>query len=268
MNDNRNDDRMRGDPDFGNDELLSGNAPQSALALDDDERLPWLESADDDDDEGGVDTGRLVKFAAFAVGLLLLIVGGIWYTNHRAATADQVAEGGVIPAPAEPYKTEPTDKGGKTFAGTGDSAFAVSEGQNPSAKLGGVDTPVTPAAPSIAVGAVPAVGAAGAAAKPPAAGAGAGTAPSAAAAPAAAVATTGGIGVQVGAYSSQAAAEAGWSRLSSSQASLKGLKHRVLEGRADIGTVYRLQAVATDVAAANALCASLKAGGVACQVKR
>ena len=74
--------------------------------------------------------------------------------------------------------------------------------------------------------------------------------------------------MQVGAYSSQAAAEAGWSRLSSSHDALKGLKHRVVEGSADIGTVYRLQAVAGDVASANALCASLKSSGVACQVKR
>jgi len=41
----------------------------------------------------------------------------------------------------------------------------------------------------------------------------------------------------------------------------------VLQGTADIGTVYRLQAVAPDAAAANALCATLKASGVACQVK-
>lgn len=264
MNDNTNDDRMRDGPDFGADELLSGHAPQPALALDDDERLPWLESADDEDDEGGIDTGRLVKFAAFAVGLLLLIVGGIWYANHRAASADQVAQGGVIPAPAEPYKTEPTDKGGKTFAGTGDSAFAVSEGKNPSAKLGGVDTPVAPASPSIALAGAPAAGAPVAGATPSGAKPQA-PAPSAAAAPAD---VTGGIGVQVGAYSSQATAEAGWSRLSSSQAALKGFKHRVLEGSADIGKVYRLQAVAPDVAAANSLCATLKAAGVACQVKR
>ena len=266
MNDNTNDDRLRDEPDYGADELLSGHAPQPALALDDDERLPWLESADDEDDDGGIDTGRLVKFAAFAVGLLLLIVGGIWYANHRAASADQVAQGGVIPAPAEPYKTEPNDKGGKTFAGTGDSAFAVSEGKNPSAKLGGVDTPVAPASTSVAVASAPAAGAPVAGTTPPGTKAPA-PAPSAVAA-AAPAAVTGGIGVQVGAYSSQATAEAGWSRLSSSQAALKGLKHRVLEGSADIGKVYRLQAVASDVAAANSLCATLKAAGVACQVKR
>jgi hypothetical protein len=45
------------------------------------------------------------------------------------------------------------------------------------------------------------------------------------------------------------------------------VKHRVVQGSADIGTVYRLQAVAPDAAAANALCSQLKAAGIACQVK-
>ncbi|MBC2668311.1 SPOR domain-containing protein [Novosphingobium piscinae] len=230
-------------------EALGVGAPQPALALDDDERLPWLESADDEDEEGAIDTARVARFVAFGVALLALLVGGIWMLNHRSTGPAQVAEGGVIPAPSEPYKSEPADKGGKTFAGTGDSAFAVSEGKNPAAKLGGTETPVASAAPAAAAAAAPAS---------PAAGKGA----------AAAEPASGGVGVQVGAYSSQAAAEAGWSRLSTSHEVLKGLRHRVLEGSADIGTVYRLQAVAADLAAANALCGSLKAAGVACQVKR
>jgi dihydroxyacetone kinase len=41
-----------------------------------------------------------------------------------------------------------------------------------------------------------------------------------------------------------------------------------VEGQADIGKVYRLQAVADDVAAAKRLCDALQSDGVACQVKR
>ena len=41
----------------------------------------------------------------------------------------------------------------------------------------------------------------------------------------------------------------------------------VVEGKADIGTVYRLQALAGDASGANDLCSRLKAAGVACQVK-
>lgn len=228
----------------------AGSAPQSAFPLDEDERLPWLESADDDDDEGVVDTGRLLRFLAIAIALLAAILGGIWFLNHRAG-GKPTPDGGIVQAPSEPYKTEPTDKGGKTFAGTGNSAYAVSEGKGTQAKLAGSELPVA-AAPSPAPSAAPS--------------AKAGTvAPgsTAASAPAAA-----GVGVQVGAYSSEKAAEAGWSRLSSANAALKGVKHRIVEGSADIGTVYRLQAVAGDIAAANALCAELKTAGVACQVKR
>ena len=206
-------------------------APQPGLALDEDERLPWLESADEDDDEGGADSARLVRFALFGLALIALVAGGLWLVGRNSG-GPVVAEGGVIKAPPRPYKEAPAKDGGKTFAGTGDSAFAVSEGTNPTARLGEGTAP----APSIAAGA---------------------NAPEA----------TEGVGVQVGAYKSAADAEAGWTRLSANEA-LKGVKHRVVEGSADIGTVYRLQAVAADVPGANALCASLKAGGIPCQVKR
>ncbi len=210
--------------------------PQSALALDDDERLPWLESADDEDEEADIDSARLVRFAVLGLVVLALVAGALWFINHRAA-APTVAEGGVIAAPAVPYKEAPKDAGGKTYAGTGDSAFAVSAGKNPSANLGDSGGPASSIpAPSLAAGA---------------------NAPE-----------EGGIGVQVGAYTSQSTAEAGWTRLQAANEALKSVRHRVVEGSADIGTVYRLQAVAPDLAAANALCAALKAGGTACQVKR
>jgi hypothetical protein len=217
-------------------EIQEGAAPQ--LALDEDERLPWLESADDDDDAGAVDTARLMRFLVFGVVLLAAIIGGLWLVGHRTGTGPQVADGSVIKAPAEPYKQVPAKTGGKTYAGTGDSAFAVSEGKTTQARLGGGEAPVP--SPTIDVNAADSGDANGAA---------------------------GGVGVQVGAYKSQADAEAGWTRLSGGHDALKGVKHRILQGTADIGTVFRLQAIAPDPAAANALCSTLKASGVACQVK-
>ena len=217
------------------DEVHEGAAPQLALA--EDERLPWLESADDDDDDAGtVDTARLARFILLGVVLLAGILGTLWVVNHRGPAGPEVADGGVIKAPAQPYKQVPANQGGKTYAGTGDSAFAVSEGKTTQARLGGAEAPV----PSPSVDLAP---------------------------DAAGGAVAGGVGVQVGAYKSQADAEAGWTRLSGNTEALKGVKHRVLQGTADIGTVFRLQAVAPDAAAANALCAALKASGVACQVK-
>lgn len=219
------------------------------LALqDEDERLPWLESSDDDDeaDYESNDSTRMLGF--FVMGLIALgvLVGAIWWASRSGGDAVPVADGSTVPAPPGPYKEAPKDPGGKTFDGTGDTSFAVSEGQTRPAQLGGTAAP----APS------PVPAATGAAKVVPIAGASAPAAPG------------GGVGVQVGAFSTKAAAEAGWSRLvSQAGGALSGVSHRVIEGKADNGTIFRLQAVAGDAGAAKALCGSLKAKGIACQVK-
>lgn len=214
------------------------------LALGDDQRLPWLESADDVDLDEPVDngTGRLVAFGAFALILLVALVGGIYWLSHRAAGGSAPADGSLIEASREPYKVAPKDPGGKTFQGTGDASFTVSEGGKPPAVIAG-----SASAPSAAPKPSASASENAAVAAPPAAS---------------------GVGVQIGAFSSNAAAEAAWSKLSSVHEPLKGLSHRVVEGRADIGTVYRLQAVAGDASSANALCSALQSGGLKCQVKR
>ncbi len=212
------------------------------LALGDEERLPWLESVDDGEyDEEGSGSGRLIGLALMGLIVLAALIGGIWYaTNRSSGPAD--ADGSLIEASKEPYKVAPKDPGGKTFAGTGDSSFKVSEGDKPAANLAGSASPAPAARPS---------------AKP-------GAAASSAVAPAAA----GGVGVQIGAFSSNASAEAAWNKLTVNHEALKGLSHRVIEGKADIGTVYRLQAVSPDLSSASTLCQRLQAGGLKCQVKR
>lgn len=209
---------------------------------DEDERLPWLESGDDEDDEGGVDTGRIVGFALFAALALAALVGGIWWFGNRGPDPELIADGSTIEAPAGPYKTAPADPGGKTFEGTGNLAPAVGEGRDTEGRI-------ADAAPRPSVD-VPKPG------------------PTPAPSATASAAPSGGVGVQVGAYSSKEAAEAGWQRLLSQTDKLQGVSHRVVQGRADIGTVYRLQAVPGDAAAASRLCTALKADGVACQVKQ
>ncbi len=229
-------------------------APDAArLNLAEEERLPWLDS--DDDGVPPVDTGRIVGFAGLSLIALAAIVGGIWWVSHRHSEAQlAAADGSTIAAPATPYKEAPKSPGGKTFDGTGDTSFAVSQGQTRQAKLGQGET-APPAGHS-------------AAAKP---GVELAPKPSASAVavvrPAGAEAVASGVGVQVGAFSTQAGAEAAWGRLSARYEALGKLHHRVVEGKADIGTVYRLQAVSPDSGAANALCSGLKAVGLACQVK-
>ncbi len=220
------------------------------LALDDrDEPLPWLDADDDLDEDEGPDAGRILALAVVALVALVMVAGGLWWFNNRQSDQVLAANGAVIEAPVTPYKEQPKQPGGKTFAGTGDSSFAVSEGQSRPARLGaGSDggEPAPAPAPSTAA---------------------ATTAPTGKPATAPAAPASGGIGVQIGAYSSRAAADAAWVRLSAQAGALAGVSHRIVEGRADIGTVYRLQAVAGDTGAANALCSKLKGAGISCQVK-
>ena len=210
---------------------------QLALA-DEDERLPWLEGSDDEagDDYEGNQLASTLRLALIALVALGVIVGGIYWATHRNADQTMIADGSVVPADSGPYKEAPKDPGGKTFDGTGDTSFAVSEGKSKPAQMAASDAP-----------------------KPPA------PTPGASAAPAPA---SGGVGVQVGAFSSKDAAEAGWTKLGGQAGgALSGVSHRVIAGNADNGTIYRLQAVAPDNAAANALCGKLKSAGISCQVK-
>ncbi len=210
---------------------------QLALA-DEDERLPWLEGSDDEagDDYEGNQLASTLRLALIALVALGVIVGGIYWATHRNADQTMIADGSVVPADSGPYKEAPKDPGGKTFDGTGNTSFAVSEGKSKPAQMAASDAP-----------------------KPPA------PTPGASAAPAPA---SGGVGVQVGAFSSKDAAEAGWTKLGGQAGgALSGVSHRVIAGNADNGTIYRLQAVAPDNAAANALCGKLKSAGISCQVK-
>ena len=229
------------------------------LDLSEDESLPWLESDEDDDHGGGVDSARIVGFAAILLVLLAAIIGTIWLVSNRSTDAELVADGSTIPAPDGPYKERPENPGGKEFAGTGNVAPAVGEGETrdsviadgdgaASGATAGVDSSGTsadnanangPSGPSIATRSTDE--------KP---------------------AASNGVGVQVGAYGSRAKAEAGWVTLTRQTSALNGVRHRVQKGQADIGTVYRLQAVSSNLAAAQKLCSDLKADGVACQVKR
>ncbi len=217
------------------------------LALnDEDERLPWLESADDADYEyEGSDSSGMMKLVLMGLVALAVLIGAIWWATHRSPDPALTADGSLVQADAQPYKEAPKDPGGKQFDGTGDSSFAVSEGQNRPAQLGGADKGAAASAPANADPAAK-----------PAVNVGQGAA------------SGSGVGVQVGAYSSKESAEAEWAKLvSKSKGVLSGVSHRVVAGSADNGTIYRLQAVAPDAAAANALCSKLKGAGLSCMVK-
>lgn len=218
-----------------------------ALESSDDDRLPWLESDDGEEDEGP-DGSRILGFAAAGFLVLVALVGGIWWVTHMRPDETLVADGSTIAAPKTPYKELPKDAGGKTFKGTGDTAFAVSQGMS---EVAGAAQPT----PSESGSARPGI------AIPPA------PSPSVSASAAPAAPGTPGTMVQIGAYKDRATAEGAWTRVSGQYGALSGQHHVVVEGQADIGTVFRLQVPAGSGGAAHSLCSKLKTQGLDCQVK-
>jgi hypothetical protein len=224
------------------DDGMIGSDEQLTLA-DADERLPWLES-DDDYEQPGVDTGRIVAFAAVGLLFVVLLLGALYFFTRDRGGEEVVADGSTIEAPAQPYKARPANPGGRQVEGTGDTSYEVAEGERIEGQIdAGQQVASATTAPTFAPSTTPS--------------------PVASSAPAA-----GGIGVQVGAYSTRAQAEAGWSQLTGRFDVLQGRGHRILEGTADSGTIFRLQAVAGSAAEADTLCRSVKAQGGDCQVKR
>lgn len=250
-------DEQLGSPDHAAESTFEENAAfeqPAQLALGDDVRLPWLEGDDEDgEDERGSGFGQgmlLVLLGLVAIGV---IVGGLFWATRKKGDEQLVADGGVIAAPKQPYKVKPANPGGEVVAGTGDTSFAVAEGKSSQVQIDGKDQASGDETPKPGFDT---------AAKP-------GPKSSGSVAPAASPSTAPvtGVGVQVGAYSSKDAAEAGWNALKTQYSGLSGVSHRVLQGQADIGIVYRLQAVPGDLAAARALCNGMKNAGLSCQVK-
>jgi hypothetical protein len=220
----------------------SDESVEAELALaDSEERLPWLES-DDDFEPAGVDTSRIVVFAAVGLLVIVALLGVLWWALRDDTGQELVADGSVIEAPDTPYKTRPDDPGGLQVEGTGDTSFEVAEGKEIDGRIAGSGVVAEPTID-----------------REQQAGSEEEEVPAA---------TARGVGVQVGAYSTREQAEAGWNTLSGRFDSLQGRNHRVVQGIADSGTIFRLQALAGSVEEADTLCRAIKSQGGDCQVKR
>lgn len=215
--------------------------------MESDERLPWLGTEDEEEREEGLATSRLIMLGALSLAVVGALVAVAWFA--MGATSDEPpADGSLVEAPDGPYKIRPENPGGKVHAGTGDTSFAVGEGQTRVGKLADrapTPTPTPerseePAGPSLAT----TLNEGPRASEPPR-----------------------GTLVQVGAYPSRGEAQEAWGRLIRQTTSLNGVRHRVVEAQVDIGTVYRLQAITGGNAEARALCGRLKNDGLACFVK-
>jgi hypothetical protein len=210
--------------------------PQELAFAQRDERLPWLEG-DEDAEEGSVDTGRVIVFVVVSLVVLGLIIGALWWFFRDRSGGNLVADGSTIQAPAEPYKTKPANPGGSKAIGTGDTSFKVAEGKEVNGTVAETSAP-RPSIDRNQTGPAPAQASA-----------------------------SEGVGVQVGAYSTQNGAEAGWSTLSTRYPALSGVKHRVVQATIDGSPIYRLQAIEGDVKTAQSLCSTLQSQGADCQVK-
>lgn len=218
------------------------------LALDDpDMRLPWLEPVEPDVDPG-LDWSRLARFVGVAVAILLVLGSAAWFA-FGAVSSPEKGDGSIIAAPDTPYKVRPENPGGKRFAGRDDTSYMIGEGIEREGRIAREDAekPQTEATPDPAPGASPTPD----------------PTPDPTPEPAAS-----GVAVQVGAYARRKDADEGWRALTGRYTPLSGYNHRVVEGRADIGTVFRLQAMTGNRDAAQALCRDLRDNGIECQVKR
>ncbi|MDP1025643.1 SPOR domain-containing protein [Sphingomonas sp. KR1UV-12] len=237
--------------------------------LRDEDRLPWLETVEPDEEperSWGRMIALLVVGMAVAAGVLIGVVtlrGG----GERAGT------GQLIPAEVGPYKVRPEEPGGLKVEGEGDTAIATSAGKG--AGAGAIDLNAVPEAPVDATrapsatatpSAAPAPGRNVVAQVPERGGRLVAAAPLTADRPAAAAVHGGGSLVQLGAYPSEAVANASWDRFAKRFAYLAPLTKTVQPVAREGKTLYRLRVDAGSANQAAELCGRLRVAGEACFV--
>ena len=117
-----------------------GDYARGRLDLDDEDRLPWLEPAIDEEEER---ISPLRMLGLILLGLLLIgaVVAGIWWVNNRHGAG---GAGELIAAPEGNYKIPANEADARKFEGEGDASFAASEGV---ARDGRIDPSRVPEAP-------------------------------------------------------------------------------------------------------------------------
>lgn len=229
----------------------------------DEDRLPWLESADDDYREGP-SIGRVIALAL--IGMLLIAAVVFAYRYVRANRAP-TGSGELIAAPEGDYKVKPDQPGGMKVEGEGDTVFSTSEGGKSDGKI---DTRAVPEAPVAGKAAGPAAKSDPGTAKvvtnvPGTSGRLTAQAPGMAAVPTAASGGGGSL-VQLGSFPSEAAANGAWGAASKRFAYVSELGKSVEKAEVAGRTVYRLRVNAGSNGNAQAICGKLKVAGEACFV--
>jgi len=219
------------------------------IELADEDRLPWLEAVEEEDEESGPSLAKLVAAIVIGLATIGLIVGGVFWLGNRGGPAGG-SDGELIAAPEGDYKIKPSDPGGMNVAGAGDTAFAASQGAQPQGRVNADGVPEAPVTPQRPAPATPQ-----AQPKAPAQ-------PVPRPAPAAPQAG-GGATIQLGAFSSQAAATRAWTGLAARFRYLAPLAHNVVPATVGGRTVYRLRASGAGSAD---VCRRLRVAGEDCSV--
>jgi hypothetical protein len=233
----------------------------------DEDRLPWLEAVESDEDDEGLSASKLLGFLAVAVIALGLVVGGVAWL--RSQSAGPSGDGTLIAAQEGDYKVKPEDPGGMKVEGQGDASFAASEGAEANGK---VDVAAKPeaavAGTKIAKAPAAAPVAAGAKAVTTALAPATGKLPAAPSAPVAVITPAGTSLIQLGAYGSQVGADQTWAKLAGQIPALASMPKSVAAAAVGGSTVYRLRANAGTGSAAEAMCGKVKAVGNPCMLVR
>ncbi len=197
------------------------------------ERLPWLEPIEEEAPASSGGAGRWL-LPVLALLLLLAAGAGAWY--FLAGDSVDEGHGELIPAPEGDYKIPAPEPGGMQVEGEGDAAFPTSEGEDAHASL---DLSAVPEAPI----ALP-------------------KAKNKAAATAETPLDRGSSTIQLGAFSSEKAANDAWKALAKRFTYLETLAFSIIPVEAEgKPTLYRLRASGANAAPA---CARLRIAGEDC----
>lgn len=226
----------------------------------DEDRLPWLETVEEDYDDGP-SVWRIILYILLGlVALSGIIYGWFWYQNRTGGDGN----GQLIAAPAGDYKVKPDDPGGMNIEGDGDTVYSTSQGgiSNGSVDLSAVPEAPVRGQPAPVPSGKPGPGAATVVADVPSGSVpidGAAKAPPPAAAPGA-----GGAVVQLGSFPSAAEADAAWSALTKRFGYLAPLGKSVQQATVGGKVKYRLRVNAGSATQAKELCAKLTLAGEGC----
>jgi hypothetical protein len=221
------------------------------------DRLPWLETADEDYEERPSPL-RAVALVALGLAILAAVLGG-WWLLQRGSGGQ--GTGALINAQEGDYKVKPDDPGGMKVDGAGDTVFAASEGATTNGSVDVGATPETPVSGKAAPKAAqkPVTGASRVTAAVPSA-IDRATAPAQKSPGASANSSV----IQLGAFPNEAEANTAWARLSKRFNYVAPLGKSIEKADVNGKTVYRLRVNAGSNGQARELCGKLKAAGEAC----